>query len=258
MRLSEKFDRILALHSAGTAASEEDRLPLVSLAPGELATASHGAPDGRALPYLFERGSGVHSPWISSAPDGRHHNFIGAHSYMNSGGYLRDNVLIGRFCSVGRRVTLGAGMHEMGGLSTSPRLSARRPGRPGGHRPARGAFTILDSDVWIGDGAVVLPGLRLGLGCVIGANAVLTRDTVPYGIYAGTPARLIRRRFPDALCDALVESRWWDLPVEALKGLPLDDPADFLSALEDAGEVALAEEPTFVVAAEGGRAVGRA
>lgn len=250
MRLSEKLDAIIAIHAAGEAVGAQDRLPVARLAPGELATAGHRGFEGRSLPYLFERGSGVHSPWNSTVPEGRHCNFIGAHSYMNGGGYLRDEVLIGRYCSIGRRVTLGAGTHEMGGLSTSPKLSGRRPGRPTEDRPGRGTFTILGSDVWVGDGAVVLPGLRLGTGCVLGANAVLTRDAEPYGIYAGAPARLIRRRFSDMLCAALLASQWWDLPLETLKRLPLDDPADFLTALADTGEAGLAEEPTFMVAAE--------
>jgi hypothetical protein len=37
---------------------------------------------------------------------------------MNAGGYIRDRVFVGRYCSIGRRVTLGAGMHNMYGVST--------------------------------------------------------------------------------------------------------------------------------------------
>ena len=50
----------------------------------------------------------------------------------------------------------------------------------------------IGSDVWIGGGAVVLPGVRIGSGAVIGAGSVVTRD-VPDGVFAaGNPCRVIR------------------------------------------------------------------
>jgi len=53
---------------------------------------------------------------------------------------------------------------------------------------------IIEDDVWIGTRAVILPGIRIAKGCIVGAGAVVTKDTQPYGIYGGVPARLIRRR----------------------------------------------------------------
>lgn len=50
----------------------------------------------------------------------------------------------------------------------------------------------IESDVWVGGGAVICPGVRVGAGSVIGAGAVVTRD-VPAGVFvAGSPARVIR------------------------------------------------------------------
>lgn len=242
MRLSQKLDLL--------AAAVEGRgglPPLTVLAAGDLARVAHVAHGGAAGSYLFEAGSELNSPWNSTLPARSGRNFIGAQSYMNGGGYLRDDVHIGRFCSIGRRVTIGARRHDLDGLSTSPRL-------PGLRRTDGQGRVLIGSDVWIGDGAVVLPGLNLGTGSVLGANAVLTRDAVPYGIYGGVPARLIRRRFPDALCEELLASRWWDRPLDLLRSLPRSGVEAALAALAAAPPDAWSDEPTYVVeAGEGGR-----
>lgn len=52
----------------------------------------------------------------------------------------------------------------------------------------------IDDDVFIGAKAIVLPGLNLGMASVLGAGSVLTKDTKPFGIYAGNPAKYIKER----------------------------------------------------------------
>ncbi len=50
----------------------------------------------------------------------------------------------------------------------------------------------IGSDVWVGGGAIILPGVRIGSRTVIGAGSVVTRD-VPEGVFAaGNPCRVIR------------------------------------------------------------------
>lgn len=216
---------------------------------GEAGALGHRAAQKPPLPYLFERDSGMQSSWITTLPPERQYSFIGAQSYMNNGGYLRDHVLIGRYCSIGRRVTIGAGMH---GLSTSPSLARRMEAPEEGAlrlSQRRPVFTVIESDVWIGDGAVILPGVRLGAGCVIGANSVVTRDAVPYGVLAGAPARLLRRRFDDATCEALLASRWWDRPHGWLKALPLHDIGRVLDRLSAAPPEEVAPYEAFAVPA---------
>lgn len=250
MRLSEKFDLLEALELAGPAGSAGPEalraLPgVVEIGAEGLAATGHRTGTAAPLPYLFEEGSGLHSPWI--LPEDGFAGFLGARSYMNGGGYLRGRVLIGRYASIGRRVTIGAGMHGMEGLSTSPALARRAPGA-GRERPA---VTVIGPDVWIGDGAVVLPGRRIGAGAVVGANAVVTRDVEPYAVVAGAPARPLRRRFDDATCAALLASRWWDLGHERLKRLPLHDVPGLLARLaEEPGEPGEpAPLPTFALLA---------
>lgn len=68
----------------------------------------------------------------------------------------------------------------------------------------------IGNDVWIGDDVRILGGNKIADGCVIGTGSIVTKDTVPYGIYAGVPAKLIRKRFDDDKIAALLEMKWWD------------------------------------------------
>lgn len=74
----------------------------------------------------------------------------------------------------------------------------------------------VGNDVWIGGGAIVLSGLRVGHGAVIGAGAVVTKDIEPYSIVAGVPARKIGMRFDAETIDQLLRIRWWDWPLEKI------------------------------------------
>ncbi len=53
---------------------------------------------------------------------------------------------------------------------------------------------VVERNVWIGEGATILPGVRIGEGAIVGANAVVTRDVPPMTIVVGAPARVISNR----------------------------------------------------------------
>ncbi|MFC1524196.1 acyltransferase [Thermodesulfobacteriota bacterium] len=53
---------------------------------------------------------------------------------------------------------------------------------------------VIEDDVWIGIGALIVPGVRIGKGSVIGGHAVVTKDVPPYSIAAGVPATIIGSR----------------------------------------------------------------
>nr|WP_275887151.1 DapH/DapD/GlmU-related protein [Arenimonas caeni] len=61
----------------------------------------------------------------------------------------------------------------------------------GGHNHVDGDIVIED-DVWVGAGAIVLPNVVLGRGCVVGAGSVVTRSVPPGCVYAGNPARFLK------------------------------------------------------------------
>ena len=79
--------------------------------------------------------------------------------------------------------------------------------------------TVVGNDVWIGQNATILPGVRLGDGAIIGANSTVGSDVEPYTIVAGNPARVIRKRFDDELIEVLEEVKWWDLPADEINEL---------------------------------------
>jgi len=53
----------------------------------------------------------------------------------------------------------------------------------------------IGSDVWLGTGVVVLPGVAIGDGSIVGANSVVTKDVAPYSLVGGVPAKFIKSRF---------------------------------------------------------------
>lgn len=55
---------------------------------------------------------------------------------------------------------------------------------------------FIDDDVWIGSGAIILPGVHLARGTVVAAGAVVTKSTEPYTLVAGLPAKILGRRTP--------------------------------------------------------------
>jgi acetyltransferase-like isoleucine patch superfamily enzyme len=71
-------------------------------------------------------------------------------------------------------------------------------------------FISIGSDVFIGRQVNIMNGVTIGDGCVIGANSMVTKNCIPYGIYAGTPAKLLRMRFSDSIINQLLSIRWWN------------------------------------------------
>jgi len=79
--------------------------------------------------------------------------------------------------------------------------------------------TIIGNDVWIGQNAVILPGVHIGDGAIIGANSVVGRNVEPYTIVAGNPAKLLRKRFDDELTELLLRFKWWDKSIDEINSL---------------------------------------
>lgn len=61
-----------------------------------------------------------------------------------------------------------------------------------------------------------MPGVHIGDGAVIAAEAVVTSNVPPYSIYGGNPAKLIRKRFSEDVINALLELQWWNWSYEKI------------------------------------------
>jgi phosphonate metabolism protein (transferase hexapeptide repeat family) len=129
---------------------------------------------------------------------------------------------IGKFCSIAANVRINALEHPMERLTTH-KLTYRPNeyfffhGIDQDFRALRQSKrVIIGNDVWIGHGAVVMPGVSIGDGAVIGANAVVTKDVPAYAIAAGVPAKFMKWRFPQDIRIRLAALKWWDWPHERL------------------------------------------
>jgi phosphonate metabolism protein (transferase hexapeptide repeat family) len=91
---------------------------------------------------------------------------------------------------------------------------------------------VIGHDVWIGHGAIILPGIHVGHGAVIAAGAVVTKHVEPYAIVAGVPAKRIKWRFPKSIRERIIKLAWWDWNHDRLAAVIPDmqslSPADFL------------------------------
>ncbi len=123
---------------------------------------------------------------------------------------------VGKFCSLASSVRLNPVNHPVGRV-TQHHCTYRRRQYGFDERDDAELFAwrkahrvTVGHDVWIGHGATVMPGVTIGTGAVVGAGAVATRDVEPYTVVVGVPARPLRRRFSDAVCDQLLASAWWD------------------------------------------------
>ena len=76
----------------------------------------------------------------------------------------------------------------------------------------------IGHDVWIGHGAILLPGVNVGNGAIIGAGTVVTKDVPAWHIVVGNPARILRPRFTDSSIAAQLENiAWWNWSEDVLK-----------------------------------------
>jgi virginiamycin A acetyltransferase len=131
-----------------------------------------------------------------------------------------ERLVIGRYCALAAEVRflMAGANHPTAGVSTFPFAIfggtwAERTVDLIYDLPSRGD-TVVGNDVWIGYRAMVMPGVRIGDGAIVAAGTVVSKDVPPYGIVAGNPARLVRRRFDEADIDRLLRAAWWDWPVE--------------------------------------------
>lgn len=175
---------------------------------------------------------------------------VGAFSYMVSGYFA--NFEIARYSSVGESVQAGRGDHPMDWLSTSPIMydqTCRNDFSGGGlgslfeDFAGKTFFKTYDADndntirvgndVWIGHGAFIKPGIRIGNGAIVAAMAVVTKDVPPYAIVAGQPARIIRYRFNDDQIARLQAVQWWRFAPHDLRDVEFDQIDRALDQIEE-------------------------
>ncbi|WP_375491206.1 acyltransferase [uncultured Jatrophihabitans sp.] len=93
-------------------------------------------------------------------------------------------VHIGADVMMGPRCVLIAGAHNHADPDVPMNTQGMLDDRP----------IVIEDDVWIGAGSTILPGRKLGSGCIVGAGSVITRDVPSMAVVGGNPAQVIRYR----------------------------------------------------------------
>ncbi len=134
-----------------------------------------------------------------------------------------DKLVIGKFCQIaaGVEFVMNGANHQMNAVSTFPfyTLEGWEMSPPCVADMQLRGDTVIGNDVWIGQNAVILPGVHIGDGAIIGANSVVGRNIEPYTVVAGNPARQIRKRFDDDFIELLEKFKWWDKSIEEINSL---------------------------------------
>jgi len=126
-------------------------------------------------------------------------------------------LIIGRFCQIAhgvRFLTAGAN-HAMDGLTSFP-FPIFDPERIGSYQPDT-RDTHVGHDVWLGYGATVCPGARIGNGVIVGAGAVVRGDVPDFAVVLGNPAQVVRMRFSQGDIARMTRLAWWHWPAKQIE-----------------------------------------
>lgn len=143
------------------------------------------------------------------------------------------NAEIGAFCSFGANIVIGGASHTIDWVSTSPVFNENidhLPQKFSHHKFDLQSKTSVGSDVWIGNYVLVKSNVSIGHGAIIGMGSVVTKDVPPYEIWAGNPARFIKKRFDDDTINELLKMKWWDWNDDKIKknAVHINDVQEFI------------------------------
>lgn len=197
------------------------------------------------LPDDFELEAPCSLKWtIFDGPYAR----MGAYSYIVSGYVF--GAKIGRYVSMGENIQIGRQNHPMDWLSTSPvfylwekmfdvgnnfvgagEYNKFVPDLLGKVQATKFIPTEIGKDVWVGHGAIICAGVKIGNGAIVAQGSVVTKDVPPYAIVAGNPAVVKKYRFSELEIERLLHSQWWDYNLMDLDMLGVNDTVAFLDKL---------------------------
>jgi acetyltransferase-like isoleucine patch superfamily enzyme len=170
---------------------------------------------------------------------------VGAFTTLQRDCTLIGDIDIGRGCVFARNVFISSGRHYFEAWPALPiRLQDARVDADPLLRERHSAGVRIGDDCWLGANVVVLPGITIGRGAIVGANAVVARDVPPYEIVGGVPAQRLRSRFEF-------------LPPRCLDGMCASHLPYFYSGFEFGDSLPPVADGTFVLALalDGARAV---
>ena len=149
---------------------------------------------GTDFPYTFKK-------WLASNhpdPEIRVTFFRYTGIKIGNSTFINPNVIVvdDRFSTdakvkIGDRVAVSPGVIFIS--SSSPNNSMLSNNNYVRDRLIKTENIIVENDAWIGAGAIIMPGVKIGMGSIVGAGAVVTKDVPDMAIVAGVPARIIKK-----------------------------------------------------------------
>lgn len=165
---------------------------------------------------------------------------IGAYSMIQYGAFISD-CSIGKYSSIANGCYIGGAAHPIEWIGTSLHFYCTQKREEGMNNFFYKSYfnpferTIIGNDVWIGANVMVKAGVKIGDGAVIGMGSVVTKDIGPYEIWAGSPARFIRKRFDQNICQLLAELKWWEKDDNVVRSVSqyMSQPEVFIKKLKE-------------------------
>lgn len=162
---------------------------------------------------------------------------MGKYSYIGANCFV-ESTTIGKFTSIASNCYIGSASHPTDWVSTSSVFHKqsnilRKHFAMLEYEPSK--ETHIGNDVWIGEGCKIKAGVTIGDGAVIGMGSIVTKDVEPYAIYAGNPARCIRKRFDEETVQQFLEMQWWNWSEKQIKEYSsnFNHPESLLKKLEN-------------------------
>jgi acetyltransferase-like isoleucine patch superfamily enzyme len=134
-----------------------------------------GSSPGLRIECIDEWGGGHYHPQLIIG------DYVNCNYYCHIG--CMNKITIGDHVTLGSRVLITDHAHGELSKSKIPYFDRKLI--------SKGPVTI-GNNVWIGENACIMPGVTIGEGCIIGANAVVTHDVPPYSLAAGVPSKVIK------------------------------------------------------------------
>ena len=126
-----------------------------------------------------------------------------------------EKLIIGSYCSLADVTFLLGGNHDYKRLTTFPYWS-HILGKKSVEKTGTKGTIVVEDDVWIGHGAMIMSGVTIGKGAVIGTGSIVTKDVPPYAVYAG--GRIIKYRFSEKVIEKIKS-----LDLSKIRNLSLDE-----------------------------------
>ncbi len=127
---------------------------------------------------------------------------IGSETFVNTNCMIT-KAKIGNYCSIGSGVVIGPGEHKLDSISLSGKFYSST------YEDLTLKPCEISHDVWIGTNAIVMRGVKVGIGAVIGAGSIVTKDVPNFAVVVGVPAKIIKYRFNDEKQRKILNSQWF-------------------------------------------------